>query len=488
MMVARGLSIATTLRNLFRGGVGPRRQAAAVRVALLVAWLAAVLGSGGEIASPTAAQAQEGGSAAEAGFWSLGAPLPTPRQEVAVAALGGFVYVLGGIDAERRSVATVERYDPVRNIWELLAPLPAPRHHAAAAAVDGVLYVAGGFATLAFDAVASVYAFDPQRGAWSERAPLPTPRGAAAAAVIDNQLYVAGGFRNGSVAEAARYDPVADRWESLPPMPTARDHLAAAAIEGRLYAAGGRDNTPALNLGTLEVYDPASGRWSSGSPMPTPRSGIAAAALGGRLYVFGGESLAATFAENEAYDPASDSWSQAPALPTPRHGIGAALLDGRIYIPGGGVLAGFSTSGVTEVFTLASPAAELSLWIAPDHAARQLGQPLRLLAAAAYHGAPRTVDVYLGFAFADGSLAFLDAGFALQRPTTFLPVLRGFPLTPGFAFSAAAVADLRLAPDDPAGPALAFLALTAAGALDDASLDSGDLLGYAEQRFTLAAP
>src|SRR3990172_663987 len=110
---------------------------------MMVAWLAAVLGSGGEIASPTAAQAQEGGSDA-AGFWSLGAPLPTPRQEVAVAALGGFVYVLGGIDAERRSVATVERYDPVRNIWELLAPLPAPRPHAAAAAAGGVRSARGG--------------------------------------------------------------------------------------------------------------------------------------------------------------------------------------------------------------------------------------------------------------------------------------------------------------------------------------------------------
>ena len=427
------------------------------------------------------------------GYWGLGAPLGEERQEVAVAAVQGLVYVIGGVDANLRTVGTVERYDPSSDAWETLPPLPGPRHHAATAVVDGVLYVFGGFATRAFNAVDSVFAFNAEDGEWVTRSSMPTRRGATAAAALDGRIYVIGGFRGESVAEAARYDPTSDQWETLPPLSVARDHLAAGAIDGKLYAAGGRVNTPAANLGTLEVFDPASNAWSALSPMPTPRSGTAGAVLNGRLLVFGGESATVAFSENEAYDPATNAWSSAAAMPTGRHGIGAAVVEGKVFIAGGGDRAGFATTSVNEIFSNEPPGSTLTadefvLRITLDHLERLPGDPLRLLAAAAYRGEPRTADLFVGVAFADGSLAFFDSSFALQRSQEFLPALRNIQLTPGFVFSAASIAEVRFSSDDPAGPAIAFAAFTRAGSLDDASIDPGDLLSIAQEDFRITQP
>ena len=79
------------------------------------------------------------------GTWTSLAPLPSPRQEVAVAALDGQVFVMGGLGATAEPVATVETYDPAENMWNRRADLPEPLHHAAAAVVGHRLFIVGGY-------------------------------------------------------------------------------------------------------------------------------------------------------------------------------------------------------------------------------------------------------------------------------------------------------------------------------------------------------
>ena len=72
------------------------------------------------------------------GRWETRATIASgPRQETAVVALGGEVYVLGGFDGSGRVVATVEAYDPRADRWRSVADLPLAMHHANAAVVDG---------------------------------------------------------------------------------------------------------------------------------------------------------------------------------------------------------------------------------------------------------------------------------------------------------------------------------------------------------------
>lgn len=275
--------------------------------------------------------------------WISLAPVLVPRQEVAVAAAGGRMYLIGGIAADRSTLASVEEYDPATNTWRFVAPMPRPRHHAAAVGIGEFVYVIGGFESIAFDAQASVYRYDIARNEWSEVAPLPEIRAALAAVVIDGRIYAIGGVPD--TRALAMYDPATDVWIPLAPMPTGREHLAAAAVNGRLYVAGGRLNG---NVNAFERYDPASNTWTTLDPLPTARSGIAAAAIGSRIYVFGGEgnrnTVTGVFEEVESFDTISGTWRREVPMAVPRHGIGAAVIGDRIHIPAGAPVEGFGTT------------------------------------------------------------------------------------------------------------------------------------------------
>jgi len=284
-----------------------------------------------------------------AAAWISFAPVLTPRQEVAVAAADGKLYLIGGL-AGSDVLSSVEEFDPATNAWRFVAPLPRPLHHTAAAAVGSSIYVVGGFGTIAFDPQPSVYRYDIPLDRWTQVADLPSARGALAAVAIDGLVYAVGGVPGGT--DLTVYDPAANAWTVLPPMPTGREHLAAAALHGILFVAGGRI---ARNRNAFECYEPGPRRWTSLPPLPTARGGIAAAALGERIYVFGGEGNPATetgvFAEVESFDFTTFTWRNEPPMPFPRHGIGAATIGRSIHIPAGALVQGFGTSSVHDALT-----------------------------------------------------------------------------------------------------------------------------------------
>jgi N-acetylneuraminic acid mutarotase len=284
--------------------------------------------------------------------------LPTPRQEVAVAAVSGVVYVIGGITEDRRPSAVVEAYDPASRSWRRAADLPRALHHVGAAASGGRLYTFGGL-DASFAAVADCFVYAPESDAWTPIAPLPAARGAAGVAELGGKIYVAGGQgANGSVRDFTAFTPDPEgegSWAVLPPMPTPRNHLAAAALDGRFFAISGRAGGLRPEL---EAFDPSAGAWTPLAPIPTPRGGIAAAAVSRGIYVFGGEGNdddpTGVFQNVERYDVDSDAWSPRLDMSAPRHGIGAARVGDSIFIPGGSFVEGF---GVTAVSTAYLPPA-----------------------------------------------------------------------------------------------------------------------------------
>lgn len=291
-----------------------------------------------------------------------GAPAPTARTEVAVAALDGLIYVVGGFEEPgtwriwQSSVSTkVEAYDPATNRWSAGPDLPVGLHHAGAAVLDGALYVAGGF-TKSDDTLWNpsdrVFRLDPAGGEWTERAPLPTARGGLAVTTLQGKLYAVSGYdgqENPAAVEV--YDPELDQWAAAAPLPTPRDHLAAVTIGETLYAIGGRVRLNYReNLSTVEAYQAESNQWLPKAAMPTPRSGIAAGVVNGWIYVFGGESGEGTFHQNERYSAESDRWQAMAPMPTSRHGLGAATVNGYVYVLTGGPRPGGSYSRLNEIF------------------------------------------------------------------------------------------------------------------------------------------
>jgi N-acetylneuraminic acid mutarotase len=287
------------------------------------------------------------------GTWSTHSPLPTPRQEVAVAALDDRVVVAGGYGPHAEPVATVEAYRPATNTWETLPPLPAPLHHAAAASVNGRFFVIGGFRDRLppWNAQQTVYEFDAVRNSWATRAPLLIGRGAHAAAAVGGRIYVVGGSLGSTLSAAEVYEPETDRWSRIPDMPTAREHLAAVEFGGRLWTLGGRSSFVGPQYASVEIYDPASATWAAGPPLPTGRGGLAAATIGDRVFVFGGEAPFRIFSATEMYEAAGNRWIAKAPMPTPRHGIGAAMVGGRIWVPGGATRPQYAPTDVNDAYT-----------------------------------------------------------------------------------------------------------------------------------------
>ena len=131
------------------------------------------------------------------GVWSRLAPVPTPRSEVAAAALNGKVYVLGGFGA---GATANEEYDPLANTWRQRAPVPQGVDHAAAAAIGGKIYLIEGFDG-SFRPVNKTWSSNPETNSWTRKTDLPTPRGALGATArhglgavaSHNQIYVLAG-------------------------------------------------------------------------------------------------------------------------------------------------------------------------------------------------------------------------------------------------------------------------------------------------------
>jgi N-acetylneuraminic acid mutarotase len=281
--------------------------------------------------------------------WRRLAPAPSERTEVAAAAVGDRIYVLGGYAPDGATLATVEVYDTGADAWSAGPDLPVAVNHAMAATLDGILHVAGG--NDGGGPSRQVARLD--GAAWRTLAPLPEARSAGGLVALDGRLYLAGGVAPGGLAAATLvYDPQADRWSEAPGLPTRREHLGAAAAGGRVYVVGGRVRGLGSNLAAAEAFDPAAGRWTALAPMPTARGGLAAAATaGGRVVAVGGEAEA-TFPEAEAFDTGSGRWRSLPPLPTPRHGLGVVAVGEVVYVLAGGPQPGLHASAANEAIDL----------------------------------------------------------------------------------------------------------------------------------------
>jgi N-acetylneuraminic acid mutarotase len=297
------------------------------------------------------------------GTWTVKAPMPAVRGEVAAVTYQDKLYAIGGnANSSSGSSSAVPRnevYDPATNSWRELAPMPIARDHLGLALVNGKIYTFGGFTKSVHEnAGTDVFEYDPATNTWRARAPLPRPLGSVGAAVIDGKIHVFGGRGLDKVTTTTHviYDPATDTWKNAAPMSKGRDHMATVVVEGKIHIIGGRFTSPVDRTDMHEIYDPATDTWSTAAPLKTPRSAVAAALYHGMIVVDGGEYPPEnkTWTENEAYDLKSKTWfTLAPMPQTGSHGFGATVIGPSLYFVGGSTLPG--GSGLTDrllMFTL----------------------------------------------------------------------------------------------------------------------------------------
>jgi N-acetylneuraminic acid mutarotase len=144
------------------------------------------------------------------------APMPTARELVKMGELDGRLYVVGGVAADGRFLATVERYDPATDGWDLVTPMTTARGNPGVVAAGGRLVVVGGAAGSATAPVVlgSSEAYDPRTDTWQPlTALLPVARGSLSGAGGPAQtIFAIGGF--------------------VPPGPSASDRIDALTLGG----------------------------------------------------------------------------------------------------------------------------------------------------------------------------------------------------------------------------------------------------------------
>jgi non-specific serine/threonine protein kinase len=127
--------------------------------------------------------------------WREAAPMPSPREHLAAASDGRYVYAVGGRELSAdRNTGALERYDPVADRWTKLPSMPKPAGSLGAAVVRGNLVAVGGEGPE--DVLAAVQSFDLRAQAWSELPKMRTPRHGTAVAAAGDTLYAIGGARS----------------------------------------------------------------------------------------------------------------------------------------------------------------------------------------------------------------------------------------------------------------------------------------------------
>jgi N-acetylneuraminic acid mutarotase len=301
-----------------------------------------------------------------AGRWRFGPETPRGQVEGSAAALGPYVYVLGG--SKPGNLHRVLRLDTRSGRWSEPTQLPVGLNHSQATVHDGRIYLVGGYLNGA-EATDRGFEFDPATGRWSELPPMKLARGGDAAATIGDKLYVIdGGPQFFGVSDPpppyARlevFDFRTRTWSVAAPPPVAVHHVAAAALGSRLYLAGGRVGTEAATADFLS-YDPAADRWARLPDLPQGKVGSAGVvAAAGRIVVFGGDDEVgwedgggSVSASAWAFDPQTSRWSRLPDLHVERHAFGAAVAGGRIYAIAGSYCPGLKPTGPVTTHTVES--------------------------------------------------------------------------------------------------------------------------------------
>ena len=241
-------------------------------------------------------------------------PLPTPRNEVALAAVGSKIYVVGG-GIGGNAVPLIDEYDPASDSWRRWAAMSRPDH--LGVVISNTIVTVGGFiGSVHRGAVSEVHQYDVGSNSWKSLAPLKAPRGSVAVAVLDGRTHAVGGRgvdNTFTVGTHEVFDPATGQWTERAALPQPRDHLALVAVDGKLHAIGGRVTNPASRTGQHDVYDP-----KTDSGRPARRCRLRAAGSLMRIstaWLYRGELPPDTFAENEAYDPKSMRWRTLTAMP-----------------------------------------------------------------------------------------------------------------------------------------------------------------------------
>ena len=164
--------------------------------------------------------------------------MPEPRAAAGAAVVGNRLYVVGGVGPSGLARQAFV-LDLVKRRWSRLAGI-APREHLAVTALGGRVYALGGRLAGIDTNLRTLEVLDPRTRRWRELPPIPHGRGGTGAAAVGTELVSAGGEEpSGAIASVYAYSTQTQEWRRLPDLPTPRHGVGVASLGRRFYVIAG---------------------------------------------------------------------------------------------------------------------------------------------------------------------------------------------------------------------------------------------------------
>ncbi len=276
--------------------------------------------------------------------------MPEPRLETATGTLGTRLVLAGGFSAsmfEGLPITTkVLTFDTLTLEWGALPDLPVGWTHANIAAIGGVVFALGGLDGRSFVADGRMFVLEANATEWTELAPMSPQdaRGASAVIVWPGHIFLVGGSTTTETLSSILDFDLGTRTLSRFPvdLPIARSHAAAIRrYDGAFVVAGGLGGlTGPQALSDVWLLPQDATVWQARTAMPTARGGCAYGVLYSNLICAGGETTEALDVV-ELYNVTTDVWESSATdarlepMPGKRAGARGAVVANRLYVPGG---------------------------------------------------------------------------------------------------------------------------------------------------------
>jgi hypothetical protein len=274
------------------------------------------------------------------GVWAEQSPYPIAVSGNAVAPQDGNVYSFGGI-ANNTAVANAYKYSPLTNAWTPVASLPAPRGWFSATSDGTYIYLLGGV-DQNFNTTATLWRYDPVSNTYNTSLPSYTiPTYFHASAYLNGKIYRIAGRAIGTDFHVEVYDIATNGWSMAANYPFANHSLMAVALGNYIYAGGGNASPD-----KTWRYDPTTNTWDDAAiaDLPAGRSAAASGAYNGRWLLAGGDVNFAISNSAIAWDPATNMWSDLASMVQARDYLGGATAGQFFYAIAGNSGPGTPTS------------------------------------------------------------------------------------------------------------------------------------------------
>jgi hypothetical protein len=276
---------------------------------------------------------------------------PIPILDEAVTAVGGNLYVFGGVSTA--IIATSNRFNGTA--WTPIAPLPQGLEFPAAVTNGTDIFVLGGAST-AGTPQTTLYRYNVATNNYTTLAPFTTGTWNHAAVYLNGKIYKFAGTGPATASTSAHeiYDVVSNTWSAGAAYPLAISFVSAWTDGTYIYGAGGIQSVGSAASVKTYRYDPVANTWSDAAiaDLPITRWGAATAIYNGRVLLAGGyvsgSTTASLSASSVSWDPVANSWVAGPMLLGERSRMTGAVLNGGFHIIGGRSVASPTFGGTND--------------------------------------------------------------------------------------------------------------------------------------------